>query len=135
MKFECNIQDSLRAIKIRTLEKMIARPILKYCGEDALELHVNFDPYLAQLLQRNERVCKLDLEIPSVHQYVVTRKHWFFQYRDMVEQMLLAYNNTMSSLVPDLRKLYAPHLDKIKDTLEPGLASAIRPGINQRKMA
>ena len=121
MKFECNIQDSLRAIKIRTLEKMIARPILKYSGEENLDLHVNFDPYLAQLLQRNERVCKLNLEIPSVHQYVVTRKHWFFQYRDMVEQMLLAYNNTMSSLVPDLRKLYAPHLNKIKDTLEPGL--------------
>merc|ERR1712155_294076 len=38
----------------------------------------------------------------------------------MVEQMLESYKITMDSLVPDLRKLYAPHLNKIKDTLEPG---------------
>ena len=120
MKFECQIEDSLKNVKIRRLEKMIAKPILKYTDEECLDLQVNFDPYLAQLLQRNERICKLNLELPSVHQYVVTRKTWFFEYRDMVEQMLESYKITMDSLVPDLRKLYAPHLNKIKDTLEPG---------------
>ena len=121
MKFECEVETALKNVRIRRLEKMIARPILKYSDGENPELMVNFDPYLAQLLQRNERICKLNLELPSVHQYVVTRKTWFFQFRDRVEQMLETYNATMDSLVPDLRKLYAPHLDKVKDNLEPGL--------------
>ena len=122
MKFECEIEDSLKIVKIRRLERMMARPILKYENSESTEMVVNFDPYLAQLLRRNERLCKLNLDLPSIHQYVVTRKNWFFEYRDMVEKMLETYNLTMNSLVPDLKKLYAPHLNKVKDTLEPGLS-------------
>lgn len=122
MKFECEIEDSLKIVKIRRLEKMMARPILKYENSESTEMVVNFDPYLGQLLRRNERLCKLNLDLPSIHQYVVTRKNWFFEYRDMVEKMLETYNLTMNSLVPDLKKLYAPHLNKVKDTLEPGLS-------------
>ena len=120
MKFECEVEDSLKNIKIRSLEKMIARPILKNIENEKSELVVNFDPYLSQVLHRNEKICKLNLELPSIHQFIVSKKTFFFEYRDMVALMLQSYNKTMSSLVPDLRKLYSVHLNKIKDSLEPG---------------
>ena len=41
--------------------------------------------------------------IPSVQQYLVKRKEWFLNYRDVVEQTLDTYTLTMTSLVPDLR--------------------------------
>ena len=41
--------------------------------------------------------------IPSVQQYLVKRKEWFLNYRDVVEQTLETYTLTMTSLVPDLR--------------------------------
>ena len=39
----------------------------------------------------------------SVQQYLVKRKDWFLNYRDVVEQTLNTYTFTMTSLVPDLR--------------------------------
>ena len=107
--------------KIRRVEKMLAQPILR-AKEDSGGLVVNFDPRLVMMLRENERLCKLDIAMPSVHQYLVKRKAWFLQFRDVVEQMLGTYQRTMSSLVPDLRKLYAPHLNKVKASLDPGLA-------------
>ena len=41
----------------------------------------------------------------SVQQYLVKRKDWFLNYRDVVEQTLDTYTFTMTSLVPDLRCL------------------------------
>ena len=41
--------------------------------------------------------------LASVQQYLVKRKDWFLNYRDVVEQTLDTYTFTMTSLVPDLR--------------------------------
>ena len=38
-----------------------------------------------------------------MQQYLVKRKDWFLNYRDVVEQTLNTYTFTMTSLVPDLR--------------------------------
>ena len=122
MKFECEIEEGHKNCKIRRVEKMIAKPVLKASEPGSSQLVVNFDPLLCQLLKENERLVKLDIPLPSVHQYLVTKKTWFFEYRDMMEQMLETYQTTMNSLVPDLKKLYAPHLNKVKSSLDPGMA-------------
>ena len=42
--------------------------------------------------------------------------------QDMVELMTENYHLTVGSLAPDLARLYAPHLNKIRACLEPGMA-------------
>ena len=122
MKYECEIEEGHKNAKIRRIEKMIAKPILTPIEPGSSQLVVNFDPLLTQLLKENERLCKLDIPLPSVHQYLVTKKTWFFEFRDMVEQMLKTYQTTIDSLVPDLKKLYAPHLSKLRASLDPGIS-------------
>ena len=123
MRYELEIEEGHKNARIRRVEKMMAKNVLKIKdSEGCSQIIVNFDPLLTQLLRENDRLCKLDIPLPSVHQFIVTKKNWFFEFRDMVAQMLDTYNVTMNSLVPDLRKLYAPHLDKVRQSLDPGLS-------------
>jgi len=63
MKFELEVEREQKNPKIRRIEKMLAKPVLKI-EEDTNQLMVNFDPRLIQMLRENERLCKLDIAMP-----------------------------------------------------------------------
>jgi hypothetical protein len=120
MKFECETEMSRKNPSIRQIESMIAKPVLKEHLTGGIQL--NFDPILYNMLRENERLCKLDITLPSVNQFLIRRKSWFLEFKDMVELMLENYHRAIHSLAPDLKRLYGPHLNKIRACLEPGMA-------------
>ena len=120
MKFECEVERDRRNPSIRQIENMIAKPVLKEHLTGGIQL--NFDPILYNMLRENERLCKLDISLPSVNQFLIKRKSWFLEFRDMVSLMLENYHTAINSLAPDLKRLYGPHLNKIRACLEPGMA-------------
>ena len=40
----------------------------------------------------------------------------------MIDMMLYRYTTAINSVVPDLKKLFSPHLNKVRSALDPGLA-------------
>ena len=120
MKFECEVEQNRRNPTIRQIEGMIAKPVLKEHLTGGIQL--NFDPMLYNMLRENERLCKLDITLPSTNQFLIKRKSWFLEFRDMVSLMLENYHQAIHALAPDLKRLYGPHLNKIRACLKPGMA-------------
>lgn len=120
MRFEINVQENWRNPRIRQIEDMIAKPVLK--SNVTGDLQLNFDTYLYNFLKENEKLCKLDIPLPSINQFLIKKKNWFYEFRDMIVMMLQKYNNAINSVVPDLKKLFSPHLNKVRSALDPGLA-------------
>ena len=63
MKYELDVEREQRNPRIRRVEKMLAKPILRV-HEESDQLEVNFDPRLMLMLRENERLCKLDIAMP-----------------------------------------------------------------------
>ena len=119
MKYELVVQDAFKSFKIHQIESMIARPIIR--TEEGGSVIVNFDPILNNFLHENHKLCKLDIPLPSVNKFLIKRKPWFHEFKDMVDMTLSKYYSVVTSLAPDLKKLFYPHLQKIKAALDPGL--------------
>ena len=77
MKFELQEQENLRNPRIHQIESMFEKPILK--SNNVRDLTVNFDPFFHNFLKGNEKLCKLDIPLPSVNQFLIKRKNWFFE--------------------------------------------------------
>ena len=120
MKYELHVQESFKNFKIYQVEAMIAKPVMKNLPAGG-PLTVNFDPILANYLKENEKLCKLDIALPSVNRFLIKRKTWFYDFRDMVSLVLKKYYDSIESVIPDLKRLFTPHLIKIKSCLDPGL--------------
>ena len=120
MRFEINVQEGWRNPRIRQIEDMIAKPVLK--SNNVGDLQINFDTYLYNFLKENEKLCKLDIPLPSINQFLIKKKNWFYEFKDMIDMMLQRYNTAINSVVPDLKKLFSPHLNKVRSALDPGLA-------------
>ena len=120
MRYEIVVQEAFKSFKIHQIEAMIARPIIKTV-EGGL-VSVNFDPILNNFLHENHKLCKLDIPLPSVNKFLIKRKPWFHEFKDMVDMTLSKYYKVVNALAPDLKKLFYPHLTKIKSSLDPGMA-------------
>ena len=70
----------------------------------------------------NGKRCKLDITPRSMNQFLIKRKNWFFEFKDMVYMMLENYYKAINGVVPDLKKLFTPHLNKVRSALDPGIA-------------
>jgi dynein heavy chain len=119
MRYEINVQEGWKNPRIRQIEDMISKPVLK--SSVTGDLQVNFDPYFYNFLKENEKLCKLDIPLPSVNQFLITKKNWFYEFKDMMDMMLYRYYTAINSVVPDLKKLFSPHLNRVKSALDPGL--------------
>lgn len=120
MKYEIQCEESKQNPTIRQIETMIGKPVLKELMTGVINL--NFDPMLYNILRESEKLYKLDITLPQVNFYLIRKKNWFLEFRDMVGLMLERYQSTVSSLPADLLKLYAPHFNKIRACLEPGMS-------------
>ena len=120
MKYEIQVQESWRNPRIRQIEDMISKPVFK--SDNAGDLQVNFDSYFYNFLKENEKLCKLDIPLPSVNQFLIRKKNWFYEFKDMVDMVLDKYTIAINSVVPDLKKLFSPHLNKVRGALDPGVS-------------
>ena len=120
MKYEILAQEAFKSFKIHQIEGMIARPIIR--TDEGGMVAVNFDPILNNFLHENHRLCKLDIPLPTVNRFLIKRKPWFHEFKDMVDMTLAKYYTVVSSLNPDLKRLFYSHLHKIKTSLDPGMA-------------
>ena len=121
MKYELTVQDTFKNFKIHQIENMIALPIMKIVN-GSNTIAVNFDPILNLFLQENQKLCKLDIPLPSVNKFLIKRKPWFHEFRDMIEMVLTKYYSITSLLAQDLKRLFYPHLSKLKASLDPGFS-------------
>ena len=122
MQYELRIQESWnhQNPSIRHIEDKIALPILRETKQG--ELQVNFDESFYALLKESEKLMKLDIPLPSVNQFLVKRKTWFYEYKSMVDMMLASHSKALQSVAPEWKRLFAPFLTNIRATLEPGLS-------------
>ena len=119
MQYEIKIEETLKAPKMRTLDAMLALPIVKVIPVGIYQ--VNFDPYLLSFLHENKKLCKLDIKLSSVTQFMLTKKDWFHDFKDMVGLMIDHYMEAVTLIHPDLRKLFSPHLTLLRSSLDPAL--------------
>lgn len=122
MQYELKVQGywTKHNPSIRHIEDKIALPILK--ENKAGELVVNFDDSFYALLKESEKLMKLDIPMPSVNQFLVKRKTWFYEYKSMVDMMLANHWRALHSVQPEWKRLFAPFLTNIRSFLEPGLS-------------
>ncbi len=85
------------------------------------DLQSNFDPIFYTFLKENERLSKMDVLIPSVNQFLIHKKDYFVEYSDAVDMILLRYNTALRNIVSDLRRLFTPHVNRIRSCLDPGI--------------
>ena len=121
MQYELRVQEgwTIRNPTIRKIEEKISYPVLK--ETKAGDLVINFDDNFFALLKESEKLMKLDIPLPSVNQFLVKRKIWFYEYKSMVEMMLANYEVALGSVVPEWKRLFSPFLNKIRTSLDPGL--------------
>ena len=122
MQYELKVQEgwTFRNPKIKKIEEKMALPILKETKDG--DILVNFDESFLALLQESEKLMKLDIPLPSINQALITKRIWFYDYKSVVEMMLANYHHALRSVVPELKRLFSPFLNQIKQTLEPGFS-------------
>lgn len=111
MRYELDVQENWKNLRIRQIEKMISKPIFAMKGGEFIS---NFDKVFYTFLKENERLAKMDINIPSVNQFLIKRKDYFIEYYDTVNMILDKYASAMSIITPDMRRLFMPHVNKMK---------------------
>ena len=64
MRYEIDIQENWKNLRIRQIEYMISKPI--FAMNETGEFVCNFDRVFYTFLKENERLAKMDINIPSV---------------------------------------------------------------------
>lgn len=146
MKYELEVQEGWKNLRIRQIEYMISKPIFAlpsasttsatttaHPSYDAVAATTtsssmapgfvcNFDRTFKTFLKENERLAKMDINIPSINQFLIKKKEYFLEYHDTVTMILEQYEAAMGIITYDLRRLFAPHVNKMRQSLEPGLS-------------
>ena len=63
MKFELNVQENWKNMKIQEIEEMISKSV--FCTDVSGDLKSNFDPNFYTFLKENERLAKMDIMVKS----------------------------------------------------------------------
>ena len=103
MRYELEIQETWKNLKIRQIEHMISKPI--FSTNDQGNFIGNFDKIFYTFLKENERLAKMDINIPSVNQFLIRRKDYFVEYNDTVKMILEKYNGVSLSFQKKLLKV------------------------------
>jgi hypothetical protein len=61
MKFELNVQENWKNMKIQEIEEMISKSV--FATDAAGDLKSNFDPAFFTFLKENERLAKMDIMV------------------------------------------------------------------------
>ncbi|XP_027953732.1 dynein heavy chain 5, axonemal [Eumetopias jubatus] len=87
------------------------------------ELFVNFDPQILTLFRETECMTQMGLQVsPSAAALFQKRDIYKKNFSDM-KMMLAEYQRVKSKMPPTIEPLMAPHLAKVDEALQPGLAT------------
>uniref|UniRef100_A0A8D0U4X3 AAA+ ATPase domain-containing protein n=1 Tax=Sus scrofa TaxID=9823 RepID=A0A8D0U4X3_PIG len=97
------------------------------------ELFVNFDPQILTLFRETECMSQMGLEVSPLAAILVDIKNEIvFDYFTSISlQMMLAeYQRVKSKMPPIIEQLMVPHLSKVEEALQPGLAALTWASLN-----
>ena len=112
MKYEIACESNKKNATIRQVEAMLAKSVMAEQSTTGTII-INFDQMLYNILRESERLCKMDVEIPQVNQFLIRKKTWYLEYKDMVAMLIDKHKACVDSLALDLLRLYSPHLNKV----------------------
>ena len=120
MRYELRLEQRPSGLKIRSLEAMLARPVVRSQAGGRLE--VNFDPVLQNFLEENKKLMKLDIKLPSTNRFLIAKKDWLYSFRDHIAEVISCFVRASEEIHPDLKRLFSPFQTRLRASLEPSLS-------------
>ncbi|XP_069898297.1 dynein axonemal heavy chain 5 [Dipodomys merriami] len=94
------------------------------------ELFVNFDPQILILFRETECMLQMGLPISPLAASLFHRRDTYKKNFSNMKMMLAEYQRVKSKVPPTLEQLMAPHLAKVNEVLQPGLAALTWASLN-----
>ena len=120
MRYELRLEQKPCGLKIRSLESMLALPVVRSLPGGGLE--VNFDPVLQNFLEENKKLMKLDIKLPSTNRFLIAKKDWLYSFRDHIGEVINCFVRASEEIHPDLSRLFSPFQARLRASLEPTLS-------------
>nr|XP_054361159.1 dynein axonemal heavy chain 5 [Mirounga angustirostris] len=87
------------------------------------ELFVNFDPQILTLFRETECMMQMGLEVSPFAAALFQKRDVYKKNFSNMKMMLAEYQRVKSKMPPTIEPLMAPHLAKVDEALQPGLAA------------
>ncbi|XP_025779530.1 dynein heavy chain 5, axonemal [Puma concolor] len=94
------------------------------------ELFVNFDPQILTLFRETECMSQMGLEVSPLAAALFRKRDVYKKNFSNMKMMLAEYQRVKSKMPPTIEQLMVPHLAKVDEALQPGLAALTWTSLN-----
>nr|XP_060489937.1 dynein axonemal heavy chain 5 [Panthera onca] len=94
------------------------------------ELFVNFDPQILTLFRETECMSQMGLEVSPLAAALFQKRDVYKKNFSNMKMMLAEYQRVKSKMPPIIEQLMVPHLAKVDEALQPGLAALTWTSLN-----
>uniref|UniRef100_H0X0M1 Dynein axonemal heavy chain 5 n=1 Tax=Otolemur garnettii TaxID=30611 RepID=H0X0M1_OTOGA len=94
------------------------------------ELFVNFDPQILTLFRETECMSQMGLEVSPFAAALFQKRDRYKKNFSNMKMMLAEYQRVKSKMPPVIEQLMIPHLAKVHEALQPGLAALTWTSLN-----
>uniref|UniRef100_A0A8D0S8D7 AAA+ ATPase domain-containing protein n=1 Tax=Sus scrofa TaxID=9823 RepID=A0A8D0S8D7_PIG len=94
------------------------------------ELFVNFDPQILTLFRETECMSQMGLEVSPLAAALFQKRDVYKKNFSDMKMMLAEYQRVKSKMPPIIEQLMVPHLSKVEEALQPGLAALTWASLN-----
>ncbi|XP_059863189.1 dynein axonemal heavy chain 5 [Delphinus delphis] len=94
------------------------------------ELFVNFDPQILTLFRETECMSQMGLEVSPFAASLFRKRDIYKKNFSNMKMMLAEYQRVKSKMPPIIEQLMVPHLAKVDEALQPGLAALTWTSLN-----
>ncbi|XP_057352291.1 dynein axonemal heavy chain 5 isoform X2 [Manis pentadactyla] len=94
------------------------------------KLFVNFDPQILTLFRETECMSQMGLEVSLFAAALFQKRDTYKKNFSNMKMMLSEYQRVKSKMPPIIQQLMVPHLAKVDDALQPGLAALTWASLN-----
>ncbi|KAF0871450.1 DYH5 protein, partial [Crocuta crocuta] len=94
------------------------------------ELFVNFDPQILTLFRETECMSQMGLEVSPFAAALFQKRDVYKKNFSNMKMMLAEYQRVKSKMPPTIEQLMVPHLAKVDEALQPGLAALTWTSLN-----
>ncbi|XP_064087416.1 LOW QUALITY PROTEIN: dynein axonemal heavy chain 5-like [Macrobrachium nipponense] len=121
-QYELAYYDAWRKQSISDIQKSL-RCTLVVRRPDTEELYVNWDTRISTLLHEATKIQQLGFEVPYMTQLLLNKAPLLLKKRDMVKHLLNEHERVLNKVIKNLSPLLVPHINKLKEALDPLLTS------------
>ncbi|KAM5264417.1 dynein axonemal heavy chain 5 [Ctenodactylus gundi] len=94
------------------------------------ELFVNFDPQILILFRETQCMSQMGLEVSPLAAALYQKRDIYKKNFNNMKMMLAEYQRVKSKMPPAIERLMVPHLAKVDEALQPGLAALTWTSLN-----